>query len=74
MLGQFLTGKYSDGQNPSDEWFKKGKIVKAHPVGGSGEKAKDPIFGLAMSSTSQVSPDVYRLWLIISSLDQHIEN
>ncbi|KAM6564762.1 hypothetical protein CsatB_024760 [Cannabis sativa] len=62
----FSGGKYSDGQSPSDEWFKQGKIVKAHPVGGSGGKAKDPIFGLEMSSTSQVSADVFR-WFCVES-------
>lgn len=56
----FSGGKYSDEPNPADEWFKKGKIVKAHPVGGTGEKAKDPIFGLAMGVGSQASSDLFR--------------
>lgn len=35
--------------------------VKAHPVyGNSGEKAKDPIFGLTMGGSSQASTDVFR--------------
>ncbi|XP_031247161.1 uncharacterized protein LOC116104871 isoform X1 [Pistacia vera] len=44
----FSGGKYSDGSSPSDEWFKQGKMMKAHPVSGFGEKAKDPVFGLTM--------------------------
>lgn len=56
----FSGGKYSDGPNPSDEWFKQGKLVKAHPVLGSGEKAKDPIFGLTMGVSSQAPSDVFR--------------
>ncbi|PON75146.1 Alpha/beta hydrolase fold [Parasponia andersonii] len=62
----FSGGKYSDGPSPSDEWFKQGKIVKAHPVIGSVGKAKDPIFGLAMGSTSQVLPDVFR-WFCVEA-------
>lgn len=57
----FSGGKYSDGPNPSDEWFKQGKFVKAYPVGGTGEKAKDPIFGLTMGTGSQASGDVFRI-------------
>lgn len=34
--------------------------VKAHPVLGSGEKAKDPIFGLTMGVSSQAPSDVFR--------------
>ncbi|KAL5562248.1 hypothetical protein UlMin_031995 [Ulmus minor] len=60
----FSGGKYSDGPSPSDEWFKQGKIVKAHPVAGSGGKAKDPIFGLAMGGDSQTEPDVFR-WFCV---------
>lgn len=56
----FSGGKYSDGPNPADEWFKRGKIVKAHPVFGSGNKVKDPIFGLTMGVGSQASNDVFR--------------
>ncbi|KAH7838923.1 hypothetical protein Vadar_032770 [Vaccinium darrowii] len=62
----FSGGKYSDGPNPADEWFKRGKIVKAHPVFGSGNKAKDPIFGLTMGGGSQASTDVFR-WFCIES-------
>ncbi|KAG8388837.1 hypothetical protein BUALT_Bualt02G0166500 [Buddleja alternifolia] len=62
----FSGGKYSDEPSPSDEWFKQGKIVKAHPVGGTGEKAKDPIFGLAMSGSSQASTDLFR-WFCVES-------
>lgn len=36
--------------------------MKAHPVGGTGEKAKDPIFGLAMGGASQASADLFR-WI-----------
>ncbi|KAG5514900.1 hypothetical protein RHGRI_036075 [Rhododendron griersonianum] len=56
----FSGGKYSDGPNPADEWFRRGKIVKAHPVVGSGNKAKDPFFGLTMGGGSQASNDVFR--------------
>ncbi|KAK3011535.1 hypothetical protein RJ639_011575, partial [Escallonia herrerae] len=62
----FSGGKYSDGENPADEWFKKGKILKAHPVCGTGGKAKDPIFGLNMGGSSQASTDVFR-WFYIES-------
>lgn len=34
--------------------------MKAHPVLGSGGKAKDPIFGLKMGAGSQASDDVFR--------------
>lgn len=67
----FSGGKYSDEPNPADEWFKKGKIVKAHPVGGTGEKAKDPIFGLAMGVGSQASSDLFR-WFCVE--DGNAEN
>ncbi|KAG5514901.1 hypothetical protein RHGRI_036075 [Rhododendron griersonianum] len=60
------TGKYSDGPNPADEWFRRGKIVKAHPVVGSGNKAKDPFFGLTMGGGSQASNDVFR-WFCVES-------
>ncbi|XP_039045406.1 cis-3-alkyl-4-alkyloxetan-2-one decarboxylase isoform X1 [Hibiscus syriacus] len=62
----FSGGKYSDEPNPSDEWFKQGKFVKAYPVGGTGEKAKDPIFGLTMGAGSQASGDVFR-WFSVES-------
>ncbi|KAD3067788.1 hypothetical protein R6Q59_018207 [Mikania micrantha] len=62
----FSGGKYSDGPNPADEWFKKGRYMKAHPVYGTGEKAKDPIFGLAMGGSSQASTDVFR-WFCVES-------
>ncbi|CAA0833543.1 alpha/beta-Hydrolases superfamily protein [Striga hermonthica] len=62
----FSGGKYSDQPSPAEEWFKQGKIVKAHPVGGSGEKAKDPIFGLAMAGSSQASSDLFR-WFCVES-------
>lgn len=62
----FGGGKYSDGPSPSDDWFRKGNIVKAHPVGGTGEKAKDPIFGLAMGGASQASADLFR-WFCVES-------
>ncbi|XP_059626299.1 uncharacterized protein LOC132269212 [Cornus florida] len=65
----FSGGKYSDGPNPADEWFKKGKIVKAHPVFGSGDKAKDPIFGLTMGGGSQASTDVFRWFCVESGSD-----
>ncbi|XP_051134408.1 uncharacterized protein LOC127253723 isoform X2 [Andrographis paniculata] len=62
----FSGGKYSDEPSPADEWFKQGKFVEAHPVGGSGERAKDPIFGLAMAGSSQVSTDLFR-WFCVES-------
>lgn len=34
--------------------------VKAYVVSSSGEKAKDPIFGLTMASSSQASDDIFR--------------
>ncbi|KAF7850034.1 hypothetical protein BT93_L5921 [Corymbia citriodora subsp. variegata] len=40
--------------------------VKAFPVVGSGEKAKDPIFGLTMGSGSQSPADVFR-WFCVES-------
>lgn len=39
--------------------------MKAHPVVGSGGKAKDPIFGLAMGVSSQAPPDVFRYFEIM---------
>ncbi|XP_017237389.1 uncharacterized protein LOC108210562 isoform X2 [Daucus carota subsp. sativus] len=64
----FSGGKYADGDgdSPADEWFKQGKYVKAHPVSGTGEKAKDPIFGLAMGGSSQASVDLFR-WFCVES-------
>ncbi|KAL2470792.1 alpha/beta-Hydrolases superfamily protein [Abeliophyllum distichum] len=62
----FSGGKYSDEPSPADEWFKQGMIVKAHPVGGTGEKAKDPIFGLAMGGSSQATSDLFR-WFCVES-------
>ncbi|XVF21258.1 hypothetical protein REPUB_Repub12eG0074500 [Reevesia pubescens] len=62
----FSGGKYSDEPTPSHEWFKQGKFVKAHPVGGTGKKAKDPIFGLTMGAGSQASNDVFR-WFCVES-------
>ncbi|CAO2818961.1 unnamed protein product [Amaranthus hypochondriacus] len=62
----FSGGKYSDGSSPADEWFKQGKMVKAYVVSSSGEKAKDPIFGLTMASSSQASDDIFR-WFCVES-------
>ncbi|KAL3027947.1 hypothetical protein AAZX31_03G085500 [Glycine max] len=62
----FSGGKYSDGPSPSDEWFKQGKKVKAYSIPGTGEKAKDPIFGLAMGSGSQATGDRFR-WFCVES-------
>ncbi|CAI0459528.1 unnamed protein product [Linum tenue] len=62
----FSGGKYSGEPSPSDEWFKRGKMVKAHPVFGSKEKAQDPIFGLKMGSASQTSDDLFR-WFCVES-------
>ncbi|CAA2974164.1 epoxide hydrolase 3 isoform X1 [Olea europaea subsp. europaea] len=52
----FSGGKYSDELSP----------MKAHPVGGTGEKAKDPIFGLAMGGSSQATSDLFR-WFCVQS-------
>ncbi|XP_031476248.1 uncharacterized protein LOC116247929 [Nymphaea colorata] len=65
----FSGGKYSDEPSRSDEWFKKGKIVKAYSVKGSGVKAKDPIFGLTMGAASQASTDVFRWFCIENGTD-----
>ncbi|MCL7024565.1 hypothetical protein MKW94_027810 [Papaver nudicaule] len=62
----FSGGKFSDGPSRSDDWFKRGKYIKAHPVYGTGEKAKDPIFGLTMAGSSQSSTDVFR-WFCVES-------
>lgn len=37
-----------------------GAQVKAYPVEGGLEKAKDPLFGLAMGEASQISTDLFR--------------
>ncbi|KAK2352676.1 alpha/beta-Hydrolases superfamily protein [Trifolium repens] len=60
----FSGGKYSDGPNPSDEWFKQGKMIKAYSTPGTGEKAKDPIFGLTMGTSSQATGDRFR-WFCV---------
>ncbi|KAL2319401.1 hypothetical protein Fmac_028370 [Flemingia macrophylla] len=62
----FSGGKYSDGPSPSDEWFKQGKMVKAYSIPGTGEKAKDPIFGLAMGAGSQATGDRFR-WFCVET-------
>ncbi|KAL4572221.1 hypothetical protein LXL04_018991 [Taraxacum kok-saghyz] len=62
----FSGGKYSDGPNPAHEWFKTGRYMKADPVYGTGEKAKDPIFGLTMGGNSQTSKDLFR-WFCVES-------
>ncbi|XP_078434849.1 alpha/beta-Hydrolases superfamily protein isoform X2 [Wolffia australiana] len=62
----FTGGKYSEGPNPADEWFKKGKMVSAHLVSGAREKATDPIFGLTLGSGSQLSDNVFR-WFCIET-------
>lgn len=62
----FSGGKYSDGPSPSDEWFKQGKMVRAYSIPGTGEKAKDPIFGLTMGAGSQATGDRFR-WFCVES-------
>lgn len=42
--------------------------MKAHPVYGTGEKAKDPIFGLTMGGNSQTSTDLFRYSLKYCSI------
>ncbi|XP_055812934.1 uncharacterized protein LOC129882584 isoform X2 [Solanum dulcamara] len=66
----FSGGKYSDDPSPADEWFNQGKFVKAHPVSGTGEKAKDPIFGLTMGGSSQASSDLFR-WFCVETGSSH---
>ncbi|XXG77207.1 hypothetical protein AAC387_Pa08g1399 [Persea americana] len=60
----FSGGKYSDEPSRSDEWFRQGQIVKAHPVLASVGKAKDPFFGLTMGVGSQAPGDVFR-WFCV---------
>ncbi|KAG9446176.1 hypothetical protein H6P81_012304 [Aristolochia fimbriata] len=60
----FSGGKYADEPSAADEWLSRGKIVKAHIVGGTGEKAKDPIFGLTMGRSSQAAADTFR-WFCV---------
>ncbi|KAF7825901.1 putative hydrolase isoform X1 [Senna tora] len=60
----FSGGKYSDEPSPSDEWFKQGRMVKAHSILGTGEKAKDPIFGLTMGVGSQATGELFR-WFCV---------
>uniref|UniRef100_A0A7N0UGW1 AB hydrolase-1 domain-containing protein n=3 Tax=Kalanchoe fedtschenkoi TaxID=63787 RepID=A0A7N0UGW1_KALFE len=62
----FGGGKYAEGPSRSDEWLQKGKMVKAHASSGSGEKAKDPFFGLAMGAGSQISADAFK-WFCVES-------
>ncbi|XP_061359190.1 uncharacterized protein LOC133303316 [Gastrolobium bilobum] len=62
----FSGGKYSDGPSPSDEWFKQGKMIRAYSIPGTGEKAKDPIFGLPMGASSQATGDRFR-WFCVES-------
>ncbi|XP_027335449.1 uncharacterized hydrolase YNR064C isoform X4 [Abrus precatorius] len=73
----FSGGKYSDEPSPSDEWFKQGKMVdceftiiwyevNAYSIPGTGEKAKDPIFGLTMGAGSQATGDLFR-WFCVES-------
>ncbi|XP_020112300.1 uncharacterized protein LOC109726855 [Ananas comosus] len=62
----FSGGKYADGPSRSDEWFSQGKMIKAHPVYGNRGKAKEPIFGLTMGSSSQSSADVFR-WFCVEA-------
>lgn len=42
--------------------------MKAHPVSGSGDKAKDPIFGLKMGAASQASNDLFRAYRLKHAL------
>ncbi|KAJ8748225.1 hypothetical protein K2173_000633 [Erythroxylum novogranatense] len=66
----FSGGKYSDEPSPSDEWFKQGKMVKAHLILGSADRAKDPIFGLKMGAGSQALGDLFR-WFCVESGNAH---
>eukprot|EP00270_Netrium_digitus_P001081 TRINITY_DN11195_c0_g1_i3.p1 TRINITY_DN11195_c0_g1~~TRINITY_DN11195_c0_g1_i3.p1 ORF type:complete len:212 (-),score=27.35 TRINITY_DN11195_c0_g1_i3:34-669(-) len=57
----FVGGKYSEETGAAGEWERHGKYVNAFTDGqGAREKAKDPVFGLPMAESSQVSSDVYR--------------
>ncbi|KAL3701205.1 hypothetical protein R1sor_019227 [Riccia sorocarpa] len=65
----FSGGKYSNEVGRADEWYAKGRIVKAYPVKGGLEKAKDPLFGLPMGEGSQTSDDFFR-WFCIEEGDR----
>jgi pimeloyl-ACP methyl ester carboxylesterase len=64
----FSGGKYAEAEGPSksDEWFAQGRMVKAHALYGSKEKAKDPFFGLTMGKGSQSSDDVFS-WFCVET-------
>ncbi|XP_062023797.1 uncharacterized protein LOC133739986 [Rosa rugosa] len=55
-VGKFLTGKYSYGPSPSDEWFKQGKIVLIFLL----VLVRRSDLGLAMGADSQAAADVFR--------------
>lgn len=65
----FSGGKYSNEVGRADEWYSKGRIVKAYPVEGGLEKAKDPLFGLPMGEGSQTSDDFFR-WFCVEEGDR----
>jgi hypothetical protein len=65
----FTGGKYSDEMGRAEEWYARGKIVNAYPVEGRLEKAKDPLFGLAMGEASQISSDSFR-WFYVEEGDR----
>ncbi|KAG0488164.1 hypothetical protein HPP92_006975 [Vanilla planifolia] len=62
----FSGGKYAEVPSRSDEWFARGKMVKAHSAYSSKGKAKDPIFGLTMGQSSQTTDNVFR-WFCIEA-------
>ncbi|KAL2650456.1 hypothetical protein R1flu_018584 [Riccia fluitans] len=65
----FSGGKYSNEVGRAEEWYAKGRIVKAYPVKGGLEKAKDPLFGLPMGEGSQTSDDFFR-WFCVEEGDR----
>jgi hypothetical protein len=46
--------------------------VNAYPVEGRLEKAKDPLFGLAMGEASQISSDSFRSYTVYAAMKQMV--
>lgn len=62
----FYGGNYSEMPSRAEEWLKQGKFIKTTSIHGAMEKAKDPIFGLAMGKGSQVEEDGFR-WFYVEA-------
>eukprot|EP00271_Cylindrocystis_brebissonii_P001229 TRINITY_DN11555_c0_g1_i1.p1 TRINITY_DN11555_c0_g1~~TRINITY_DN11555_c0_g1_i1.p1 ORF type:complete len:417 (+),score=63.29 TRINITY_DN11555_c0_g1_i1:113-1363(+) len=56
----FAGGKYANEEGPADIWEAKGKYLEAYLVQGGVQKAKDPLFGLAMAESSQAAGEQFR--------------